>query len=287
MLKNNKFRGTGDCASIWSSKDKAQEFWESTQKNTKRYTPILSMISSHDPKNILDIGSGPGSLALPLASNGGQVTAIEPALGMSAVLAEKAIEIGITNLNIVTKRWEEVLSDDLSPPYDTVIACYSLGMPDIADAIVKMEEVCNGRIFLIWFAGVTPWEQVICDLWSHYHEEVYQTGPKADVLFQVLYEMGIFPDITVLRESSIEETSDLSKIVADYACRLCLQENSDLTYIEEYFRGLNIDNIGSVRLKGELTSMILSWESRRYFPDKYKLSQDLSNGQQNTLKTST
>jgi SAM-dependent methyltransferase len=198
MISNIITRGNGDCASIWNSVDKAREFWIQTQRNKARYDSILSVILAHHPSKILDIGSGPGALTLPLARLGCQVTAIEPAHGMSLVLTENAAEFGVTNLEIINSRWENVVPEQISGPYDTVIACYSLGMPDIAEAIKKMEKVCNGRIFLIWFAGVTPWEQTVRDLWPHYHENKYPSGPKADILFQVLYEMGIFADVTVL-----------------------------------------------------------------------------------------
>lgn len=135
-------------------------------------------------------------------------------------------------------------------------------MPDISEAILKMEKVCNGRIFLIWFAGVTPWEQTIRDLWPHYHDKKYSPGPKADVLYQILYEMGIFADATVFRESSVEENMSLDEIVRDYASRIGVLDRSDLSYMEKYFQGLEPGNNDSFKLKGDLISVIFSWKSR-------------------------
>lgn len=262
MISNIITRGNGDCASIWNSVDKAREFWIQTQRNKARYDSILSAILVHHPSKVLDIGSGPGAITLPLARLGCHVTAVEPAYGMSTLLAENAAECGVIDLDIITSRWEDVVQSEISGPYDTVIACYSLGMTDISEAISKIEKVCNGRIFLIWFAGVTPWEQTIRDLWPHYHEEKYSPGPKADILYQVLYEMGIFADVSVFRESPVEENMSIDEIVSDYASRIGVQERSDLSYIEKYFRELEPGNNESIRLKGELISVIFSWKSR-------------------------
>lgn len=262
MIRNIITRGNGDCASLWNSMDKAREFWKQTQRNKTRYDSILSVILPYQPSKVLDIGSGPGAITLPLARLGCHVTAVEPANGMSALLAENADEYGITDLEIISARWEDIIPDQISGPYDTVIACYSLGMPDISEAILKMEKVCNGRIFLIWFAGVTPWEHTIRDLWPHYHETDYIPGPKADILYQVLYEMGIFADVSVFRESSVEENMSIDEIVSDYASRIGIQDRSDLSYVEKYFRGLEPGNNGSIRLNGELISVVFSWKSR-------------------------
>jgi hypothetical protein len=54
----------------------------------------------------------------------------------------------------------------------------------------------------------------------------------------------------------------MDEIVNDYACRIGVLGSSDLSYIEEYFRGLEPGNNGSIRLKGELVSAVLSWKSR-------------------------
>jgi hypothetical protein len=37
---------------------------------------------------------------------------------------------GVQNISVVQKRWEDVdVKEDLQPPYDVVIASFSLGMP--------------------------------------------------------------------------------------------------------------------------------------------------------------
>ncbi len=261
MIRNLACRDHQECATVWLTEEKARVFWKAACLNQDRYTPIVDLIAAGEPGRVLDIGGGPGTLALPLAERGSQVTVVEPAAGMITVLKENAISRGLTGIHPVHKRWEEVDITDLSGPYDAVVACFSLGMPDIVEAVQKMEQVCSGKIFLIWFAGRTPWEEVVQDLWRVYHQRPYESGPKSDILFQVLYQMGIYPDVTVRREQYIEEHTRISDLVEDYAQRLCVPEGADRKPIEEYFRSRISGPDGTCRLPGELTIMILSWES--------------------------
>lgn len=263
MNRNLACKDLQECANIWTSEEKAREFWKSACNNQVRYSPIIEKVASGHPCRILDIGGGPGTLALPLAELGCQVTVVEPAAGMITVLKENAADRGITGIHPVYKRWEEVNIQDLHSPYDAVVACYSLGMPDIAGAIQKMEQVCFGKIFLIWFAGTTPWENVIRDLWPVYHKRPFESGPKSDILFHVLYQMGIYPDVSVHREKNVEEHGQICDIVNDYAQRLCVPDRADRKPIDEYFNARKTGEEGKYRLPGELRTMIFSWESRR------------------------
>ena len=57
---------------------------------------------------VLDIGAGPGTLAIPLAPRVKEVTAVEPGAGMVSILQERAAREGITNIRCIQKRWEDV-----------------------------------------------------------------------------------------------------------------------------------------------------------------------------------
>ena len=81
---------------------------------------------------VLDIGAGPGTLAVPLSGVVQHVTAIEPAQGMVDCLQENIRISGIKNITVLTETWEDVdISKDINPPFDVVVASYSLGFPDL------------------------------------------------------------------------------------------------------------------------------------------------------------
>ncbi len=189
-----------DCATLWDDQKHARHYWNTIQQLGGRYIHnTLSGLSLNQNSRVLDIGAGPGTLAVPLAKSVSQVTAVEPSPGMMTVLDENISHDKISNISCLQKRWEEVNADsELSAPFDAVIAAFSLDMPDIRKAVQEMVRVCKGRIYLYWFAGVPTWTSNYAALWPVLHGKPYHPSPKSRVLIGVLKQMGIDPAIEFL-----------------------------------------------------------------------------------------
>ena len=191
---------TDDSSHNWDKKENAERY----DKNAKsqyddRVRMTIAALDITPESRVLDIGAGPGTLALPLAPHVREVTAVEPGAGMVAILSDHAEKEGIGNITCVQKLWEDVdIARDLKAPYDIVIASLSLTMYDIREALRKMDAVSSGSVHLFWFADMAFWERMDADLWEPLHGRPYHPGPKADCLFGVLYQMGIYPDVTML-----------------------------------------------------------------------------------------
>lgn len=210
---------------------------------------------------VLDIGAGPGTLAVPLAGVAAHVTAVEPAAGMAEVMSEYAAEEGVSNLSIVRKRWEEIdPSADLKGPYDIAVASYSLGMPDIRAAIEAMCEASSRWVYLYWFAGTTNWEQGMIDLWPHLHGREYRRGPKANVLFNVLYSMGICPNVETTRMEHVRRFPNLEAAVAEFREQYAVSTPEQEMVLRDYLAGALSQNGGDLLLSGMATRVKLWWE---------------------------
>ncbi|VVB73008.1 putative cobalt-precorrin-6B C(15)-methyltransferase (decarboxylating) [uncultured archaeon] len=248
QMKQNRASGPGrDCARIWESRDSAQRFWNMCQEERRRIDKTIWETDTTTQSRVLDIGAGPGTLAIPFAQKVAHVTAVEPADGMVGVMQEKMAEFGAQNISVVQKRWEDVdVKRDLQPPYDVVIASFSLGMMDIQTAIEKMAMASSKYVYLYHFAGETSWDRMWSDLWPKLHGVEYNSGPKCDVLYNVLYHMGIYPHIHTFRlqhnqrYSSVEEaasalwpqaqadTGEKKAILRDFLARNLQEENGAL-----------------------------------------------------------
>ncbi|MDM7913482.1 MAG: class I SAM-dependent methyltransferase [Methanotrichaceae archaeon] len=247
MLQNRGSSPGRDCARIWESRDSALRFWNMCRQERSRIDKTVWETDITSRSRVLDIGAGPGTLAIPFAQKVAHVTAVEPAEGMVSVLKEKMKEFGVDNISVVQKRWEDVdVRSDLQPPYDVVIASFSLGMPDIKAAIEKMMQASSRYIYLYHFAGPTSWDLQWKELWPKLHGREYQPGPKSDVLYNVLYQMGIYPNIRTFRlehnqrYSSLEEalntlrpqaqveTAEQEKVLMEYLQRTLREENGSL-----------------------------------------------------------
>ncbi len=188
----------------WSTVERAREYWSTAKTLTDFYCNILADIPVFPGSRVLDIGGGPGNLAIPIACLGGEVVVVEPSKVMVNVLCENLKEHIDTRITVIPKRWEDVSDEEISPPFDIVLASYSLGMLDIKEAVLKMCRASRSRVYLVWSSGITAWESIAYYLWPRIHNTQYLSLPKSNLLYDVLYEMNIYPNV-ISRKVLFEE----------------------------------------------------------------------------------
>lgn len=260
QLKLNK---NVDCSTIWHSKERARRFWKMFQDSSARVITekrIKGMKLSSESR-VLDIGSGPGTLAIPIAQQVAHVTAVEPSDGMMSVMQENIKEYGIENIDCVHKDWEAIdVESDLSAPYDVVFASYSLGMKDIRTSVQKMVDASSRYIYLYWFAGETSWDTHSRRLWPFLHGCEYQPAPKCDVLYKVLYDMGIYPNVKVFPFEHIHRYSTFEEAVEDFKSYYNVSSDTQETILKTYLEDiLEVDN-GNIIQRGWSTRVKIWWE---------------------------
>ncbi|MCA1916356.1 class I SAM-dependent methyltransferase [Methanospirillum hungatei] len=263
----SRLKEVGDCASLWDSKERALEFLNMSRENPERIEQVLLRLPITPESRILDIGAGPGTLALPFAERAAHVTAVEPSPGMIEVMKDQIAELQVHNLTIVPKRWEDVdPSSDLTGRFDIIVASYSLGMPDISTAIDKMQAVSSGQIWLFWFAGTTPWERHMERLWPEIHKKSYSHGPKSDVLYNVLYQKGIYPNMTVHEMKYEKKYQSMDDAVSEMRRQIGCSDNYD-PLIKEYLKDKIIMN-GQSFIENGMTTRVCMWWDTNQFPKK-------------------
>ncbi|MDD3621396.1 MAG: class I SAM-dependent methyltransferase [Methanofollis sp.] len=259
--ENLHCRGSDECASIWESREKARDFLNRSRDNPERIHNIINTLPVEPGTRVLDIGAGPGTLAVPLAGLAAHVTAVEPADGMAEVMTEYAEKEGITNLSVVRKRWEDLdPAIDLDGRFDVVVASYSLGMPDIRAAVEAMCKASSRWVYLFWFAGTTTWEQAQIDLWPALHGAEYHQGPKADVLFNVLYSMGICPNVETSQMEHTRTFPDLDTAVAEFREQYRVETPEQETVLRDYLAKVLTANGGTLLHSGMTTRVKFWWE---------------------------
>ena len=204
--------------------------------NVERVKDQLSRLSFPAGSTVLDVGAGPGTLAVPLAAAGCRVTAVEPAPPMHDALLEYKKMKGVdADIPIIPTVWEDVTPDEIGR-FDYVISSFALSVPDLKDALLKMNTVCNREVHLFWFLTDPPWGRISEALWTKLHHEDYYGRPLADLVWNALYQSGIYAHLEVLplKDSHYYETFEEAS--AEYVDRLAAVEERQVKLVEDYMR---------------------------------------------------
>jgi predicted RNA methylase len=262
QMKRSKESSSGrDCARIWEGKDNAMRFLKISRENADRVENTVAGTDITPQSRVLDIGAGPGTLAIPFSKKVAHVTAVEPASGMVSVLEDQMRAEGAQNISVVQKRWEDVdISADLRPPYDVVIASFSLGMNDIRSAIEKMIEASSKYIYLYHFAGDTSWDRQWREIWPRLHGREYSPGPKCDVLYNVLYQMGIYSNVSTFDLKHDQRYSSLDEALEAFKPQAKAETDEQVDILRQCLRDRLIVEDGSFVLPSYSTRVKIWWK---------------------------
>jgi SAM-dependent methyltransferase len=144
---------------------------------------------------VLDIGSGPGNYAVPIARRVHQVVALDPAEEMLKKLAKRAAEADLTNIVTAHQAWEDVDLDQAGwrGAFDIVLALMAPPFNGAAN-LKKMLAACRG----VFLGGgyLRRDDPVLRELWQELGlGEMPDFCPDPFYAYHWLYASGYYPDL--------------------------------------------------------------------------------------------
>jgi len=190
----------------WSSRSESYTRRTGGERGKRRQEKVIELLEQarfiNQRAEVLDIGCGPGNVALPVARRVKKVVALDPSADMLEIVNKRAAAEGIKNIETVQMRWEDADLDKLGWRGRFRLAIASM-TPGIHDAVTlrKMNEASN---CVCYYSGFTQRRDAAQeDLWRLFYNEPMPPLPS-DVfcVFHLLHAWGYCPSVALSRESS-------------------------------------------------------------------------------------
>jgi SAM-dependent methyltransferase len=207
-------------ADFWDRR--ARGYHRSTRDTVARDPLYLKLRGLLTPQtSVLDVGAGTGRFALALAPQVKHVTAVEPNASMLSFLCQDAAEQGITNISYIPTTWQDA-PDDLSA--DIVICSHVLyPIRDIVPFLAKLQAAtCQACYLYLWAKAI---DSVTAHLWQHFHGEERRPTPGYIHALDVMYEMGIYANVEVVKLPLSLRYPSLDVAVGEVAEQLILADD--------------------------------------------------------------
>lgn len=230
----------------WRSKsskdwDKKARSFSGRNKSTAYIELFLSHLPAEPSMTVLDVGSGPGTLAIPLARKSKKVTAIDFSQGMLDTLVERAQEENIENITTVQCAWEDDWEKKGLLPHDIAIASRSMGVKDLETALRKINRYGSKFVFLSDRIGSTPFEvgafSALGRPFSH--------GPDYIFTLNTLYTLDIHPNVTILTLDSDTTYSSMAEAIKSYSWMFQDISSEELISLEKYITSQIVHSEGN------------------------------------------
>ncbi len=161
---------------------------------------------------VLDIGSGPGTLALPIAQRVKHVTAVDFSEGMLQLLSTAAVDEKLDNITTVQCSWDDDWAEQGIPPHDIVVASRSMGVEHLEESVLKLNSFAQKYVFISDRIGITPFDAGAFAAVGR----SFDPGPDYIFTLNVLYTLGIHPNVRILQLDTETTYRDIDDALRSY-----------------------------------------------------------------------
>jgi len=235
----------------WDNKSKEMA---SKMQNSTYVDQFISKMQLSTTDTVLDIGCGPGTLAIPLAKKTKHVIAIDFSKKMLDELESFAKKNDIQNITTYHLTWDDDWS--VIPKVDIAVASRSSEVDDIQKALLKMSNIAKQKCYLTYKVGGSFVDTKILN----FIDKKIITKPDFWYLPLILYDAGYISSVDYLpgKSGSLRYT-DENHFVNSLIWSLGSLNKEQIEKAKEYYRRFLEKNIKEPK---ETLWAFISWDTK-------------------------
>ena len=222
-------RGRPDDPARWDAR--AQEYARRTGAASAYATTFIEYLGIRAGESVLDVGSGSGALALPLARLGHEVCALDFSQQMLAQLERQADQEGLRGIRTIRASWEDDWQAAGVPVADVAIASRSISVRDLGAALRRLDSYARRRACLTVIAGA-----MYPGAWLA-HEAVGREVRESHgfiYCLTILYQMGIRPEVRYIRHGRQRTFAGRDEALRSFRAMIAPQDEREEQLLERY-----------------------------------------------------
>ena len=180
------------------------DFWERRAKNYHRSTketvtsdPLFLKLRQvvTQTTTVLDVGAGTGRFTLALAPYAQHITAVEPNAAMLHYLQQDASGEKLPNISSLLMSWQDAPTDLTAD----IVVCSHVLYPiwDVDTFMAKLRAATRKSCYI--YMRAVHFDSSTSPIWKHFHGDDRRPAPGYIHALDVLFEMGIYADVEIVR----------------------------------------------------------------------------------------
>ncbi len=173
---------------------------------------FLKLLDPQPAWSVLDVGCGPGTLALPLAEQVNRVSCLDFSKNMLTILDKKAKERKIKNIKTYHGSWEDDWQKLKIPCHDIAISSRSLAVSNLKKALKKLSAQARELIVITDRVKHGPMDP---DAFAAIGRPL-TSGPDFIYTVNILFDLGFLPTVDYIALENELTYPDLETTLASY-----------------------------------------------------------------------
>lgn len=199
--------------------DERAEAFDCNMKESAYVDRMLDRLDIKPGSTVLDIGCGPGTLAIPLAKRVKAVTALDISQEMLNFVAKNARSANLTNITCLKRPWEDVVVGLEVKPHDVVICSRAFPERNPKNALLQLNNATLKSVYITMWANGDEFETFYKSVYLAVGKN-YHPPPDYIYIYNMLYQEGILANVEFIHYTHHVKYPDIDTAMKDWMWRI-------------------------------------------------------------------